>query len=78
MQKLLPGSAEEWEEALLTGSDDPTGTVVVLRPISAGQTGIGNRRTGIGRMDKLSISGIDANMGNVAAFSGEEYNISGE
>ena len=50
----------------------------MIRPISAGQACVGNRGAGIGRVDKLSVSGIDANVGDGAAVSGEENNIPGK
>ena len=45
-----------------------TGAVVVLRPVAACKTGVGNNGARVGSVDKLSISGVNAHMGNTTGI----------
>ena len=54
------------------------GTVVVLRPVTAGEVGIGDRGAGIGGMDELAAANVNAYMGNAAGIcTGKENDVAG-
>ena len=54
------------------------GAVVVVSPVAAGQSVIGNRAAGVGGVDKLTVAHIDACVGQAATICiGEEYHIAG-
>ena len=54
------------------------GAVIMIGPIAAGQVGIGNRRAGIGSVNKLAAAGVNTHMGNaVGTGAGEENNVTG-
>lgn len=60
----------------LVKSGHAAGTVIVLRPVTGGQVGVGNSGTGIGGVDKLSVSGVDTHMGDAAGVCiGEEHDV---
>ena len=56
---------------------DATCAIVVICPVTAGEVGVGDRGAGIGGMDKLTVAGINANMGNAAGICiFKEYQVS--
>lgn len=52
--------------------------IVVLRPVAAGEVGIGDRGAGIGGMDELAAANVNAHMGNAAGIcTGKENDVAG-
>ena len=59
-------------------SGHAAGTIVVVCPVAAGQVRVGDSGAGVGGVDELAVSGIDAHMGNAAGICiGKEDNVTG-
>ena len=56
----------------LKGSSYPLCAVIVLAPIAGGQVGIGHGGAGVGGVDELSVSDVDAHVGHIAGRGCDE------